>query len=113
MHDPIQPHERYIAIGAESWSAALGLDQAKYLTPKVGIFLYGPDSRNYREQVEAMAFMSANSDMALYPLIQIMETMQEVYLRHAKHSAKYTNVADQFNSAIEAVRAIRKSVEER
>jgi hypothetical protein len=103
--EPIKPHERYIAIGGESWSAALGQDQSKYITPKVGIFLYGPDSRPMREQVEGMAFMSANADMALFPLIQIMQVIQERFIGFSKRSGKYKEAAGQLQVAIDAVRA--------
>jgi hypothetical protein len=102
--NPAEPHERYIAIGGESWAAALGQDQAKYITPKVGIFLYGADNRPMREQVEHMAFMSANPEMATHPLLQIMDVMQQRFVEYSTRSGKYKEVASQFQLAIDAVK---------
>lgn len=110
---PLQPRERYIAIGGESWAAALGQDQAKYITPKVGIFLYGPDNRPMREQVEHMAFMSANSEMAMHPLLQIMYAMQERFVGGSARSEIYKEVASQFQLAIDAVRTADRLVNKR
>jgi hypothetical protein len=100
------PSERYIAIGGESWTAALGQDQAKYLTPKVGIFLYGSDSRALRDQVQGMSFMSANAEMAMYPLVQIMEAMQERFSEWAMIHGDRKEIATQFQSAIDAVKSV-------
>jgi hypothetical protein len=102
----MQPHERYIAIGGEDWAAALGQDEAKYITPKVGIFLYGPDSRNMREQVHDMAFMSANAGMAFHPLLQIMDVIQERLADHTNNK----DAASKFQEAIDAVRATARLV---
>ncbi len=110
---PMQPHERYIAIGGESWAAALGQDQAKYITPKVGIFLYGPDNRAMREQVEHMAFMSANPEMAMHPLLQIMDVIQERLTESSKFSGRHKEVASQFQAAIDAVRTADRLAKQR
>ena len=109
---PILPHERYIVIGGENWSAALGTD-AKFLAPKVGIFLCGPDHRPMREQVEHMAFMSANAEMTMHPLLQIMEVMQETFARHGKTNPSWEQVVWHFQGAIDEVRTAKRLLDKK
>lgn len=109
----LQPKDRYIAIGGESWAAALGQDQAKYITPKVGIFLYGFDSRPMRKQVEEMAFMSANVDMAWHPLLQIMDVMEARLIEWSKNYVRHKEAASHFQAAIDAVRTAERATKQK
>lgn len=109
---PMEPHERYIAIGGESWGAALGNETSKWMTPKVGIFLYGADNRPMREQVEGMAFMSANAEMAMHPLLQIMQVIQERFVEFSKVNPKFKKITYEFQAAIDSTMATERIIEE-
>lgn len=95
--------DRYIAIIGESWAAMLGQDRAKYLTPKVGIFLHMENS-DLRESMSRMQVISGNVELAMFPLQQILEAMIHRMGESAKYNKAYKPALLAMEGALENVK---------
>lgn len=81
----------------------LGNDRAKYLTPKVGIVLHG-DGNTLRDSLQNMQIISGNTDMAMYPLMQIMDAMIE-------NLENFTKLNPKFSAPLATMKDARERVE--
>ncbi len=78
---------RHIAIVGEDWSHILGQEKSEYMVRKVGIILYGYG--DISETLRTMQCMSANVEMAMSPLVEIMNCLIERQEEFANLNKKY------------------------